>query len=83
MMRFPHNSPMVELYGRSAPRSAKEYSRANNPGGTLRAHQGLQWSRRSQPPHPLLHPLLADVGVHLGGGDALVAQQGLEVQPFG
>ena len=35
----------------------------------------------SQPRHPLLHPLLPDVGVNLGGADALVAEQGLEVHP--
>jgi len=33
----------------------------------------------SQPPHHLLHPLLPDVGVNLGGTDALVPQQGLDV----
>ena len=32
-----------------------------------------------QPRHHLLHPFLADVGVNLGGGDALVAEQGLDV----
>ena len=37
---------------------------------------------RSQPCHHLLHPLLADVGVNPGGGDALVAEQGLDVHPF-
>ena len=36
----------------------------------------------SQPCHHLLHPLLADVGVNLGGGDALVAEQRLDVHPF-
>ena len=30
-----------------------------------------------QPPHHLLHPFRPDVGVDLGGGDALVAEQGL------
>jgi hypothetical protein len=33
--------------------------------------------------HHLLHPLLPDVGVNLGGGDALVAEQGLDVHQFG
>ena len=37
----------------------------------------------SQPPHHLLHPFLPDVGVHRGGGDALVAERGLDVHPFG
>ena len=37
----------------------------------------------SQPRHPLLHPLLADVGVNLGGGDTLVAEQGLDVHQLG
>ena len=37
----------------------------------------------SQPPHPLLHPFLIDVGVNLGGTEALVAEQGLEVHPLG
>ena len=37
----------------------------------------------SQPRHHLLHPLLADVGVNLGGGDALVAQQGFDVHQLG
>lgn len=36
----------------------------------------------SQPPHPLLHPLLPNVGVNLGGTDALVAEQRLNVHPF-
>ena len=36
----------------------------------------------SQPPHHLLHPLLPDVGVNLGGADALMAQQGLDVHQF-
>ncbi len=33
----------------------------------------------SQPPHHLLHPHLPDVGVNLRGADALMAQQGLDV----
>ena len=33
----------------------------------------------SQSRHHLLHALLADVDVNLGGGDALVAEQGLDV----
>ena len=37
----------------------------------------------SQPRHHLLHPFLPDVGVHLGGGDALVAEQRLDVHPLG
>ena len=32
-----------------------------------------------QPRHHLLHPLLSDVGVNLRGGDALVAQERLDV----
>lgn len=36
-----------------------------------------------QPPHHPLHPLLPDVGVNPGGGDALVAGHGLDVHPFG
>ena len=36
----------------------------------------------SQPRHHLLHPLLAHVGVNLGGGDALVAQQRLDIHQF-
>ena len=34
---------------------------------------------RSQPRYHLLHPLLPHVGVNLGGGDRLMAQQGLDV----
>ena len=37
----------------------------------------------SQLPHRLLHPLLPDVGVNLCGGDALMAQERLDVHPFG
>jgi hypothetical protein len=36
-----------------------------------------------QPPHHLLHPFLPDVGVNLGGADALVPQQGLDVHSLG
>ena len=36
-----------------------------------------------QPPHHLLHPLLSDVGVNLGGGDALMTEQRLDVHQFG
>ena len=61
IMRFPHNSPMVKLYGNPLPK--KQIGRF----------------LPSQPCHHLLHPLLADVGVNLGRGDALVAQQGLDV----
>ena len=39
--------------------------------------------RTSQPPHHLLHPRLPDVGVNLGGAEALVAQQGLDIHQFG
>ena len=39
-------------------------------------------SHHSQPRHHLLHPVLPDVGVNLGGGDAFVAEQGLDVHPF-
>ena len=35
-----------------------------------------------QPPHHLLHAFLPDIGINLGGGDALVAQQGLDVHQF-
>jgi hypothetical protein len=38
---------------------------------------------RLQPRHHLLHPFLPHVGVNLGGGDALVTQQGLDVHQFG
>ncbi len=37
----------------------------------------------SQPRHHLLHPLLADVGVNLGGGDGLMTEQGLDVHQLG
>ena len=37
----------------------------------------------SQPRHHLLHPILPDVGVNLGGGDALVAEQGFDVHQLG
>ena len=37
----------------------------------------------SQPPHPLLHPLLPDVGVNLGGGDGLMAEQRLDIHQLG
>ena len=36
----------------------------------------------SQPRHPLLHPLLPDVGVNLGGVEGGVPQQRLDVHPF-
>ena len=35
-----------------------------------------------QPPHHPLHPFLPDVGVNLGGADALVTEQGLDVHQF-
>ena len=37
----------------------------------------------SQPPHHLLHPVLPDVGVNLGGVDGGVPQQGLDVHQLG
>ena len=37
----------------------------------------------SQLRHHLLHPLLPDIGVNLRRGDALVAEQGLDVHQFG
>ena len=36
-----------------------------------------------QPPHHPLHPLLPDVGVNLGGGDGLMAEQRLDIHQFG
>jgi len=35
--------------------------------------------RNSQPRHHLLHSVLTDVGVNLCGGDAFMAEQGLDV----
>ena len=49
--------------------------------GLVFCHASL--NLRSQPRHHPLHPLLPDVGVNLGGGDALVAEQRLDVHQFG
>ena len=51
----------------------------------IRPQRSKRWSvgRNLQPRHHLLHPLLADVGVNLGGTDALVAEQRLDVHPLG
>ena len=48
----------------------------------LRAVSAVDIICRLQPRHPLLHPLLPDVGINLRGGDALMAEPGLEVHPF-
>ena len=44
---------------------------------------GIGRSRHSQSRHHLLHLFRADVGVNLGGGDTLVAEQGLDVHQLG
>lgn len=49
----------------------------------MRGNHILLPSTVLQPRHPLLHPLLADVGINLRRGEALVAQQRLDVHPFG
>jgi len=55
------------------------HSRVSGPGSTPRVHQCIGRSLHLKPRHHFLHPRLADVGVNLRGGAALVAEQRLAV----
>ena len=72
------------LTGRRISREGRQSRRLVRPESASSAGRHCRSpTRASQPPHHFLHPLLADVGVNLGGRNALVAEQRLDVHQLG